>query len=245
MSQEIPGSTSPVSAEPTKSPLERIIGVFFSPKATFEDINRKPDWIVPLVLLLVLGVVAVYVYFLKVDVGGLMLDQIQRAGQPEPPEDRLNSIVKVTKIFYYAGAIVLTPVIALISSGILFAVTNFIFGAETTFKKVFSVRLYADMVFALRTLLAIPVLFVRQPTELGDPSDVVLSNLAWLFPSENKIAHAFGKTLDLFWVWYIIVLGIGLVAVSKKLAFKKALIGPIILWGIFTLFVVVSASFKK
>ena len=29
------------------SPFGRIIGVLFSPKSTFEDIARKPSWILP------------------------------------------------------------------------------------------------------------------------------------------------------------------------------------------------------
>jgi len=33
----------------------RIIGVFFSPKNTFEDIVRKPSWMLPIVLLTVLS----------------------------------------------------------------------------------------------------------------------------------------------------------------------------------------------
>jgi len=35
------------------SPFGRVMGVFFSPKATFEDIVRKPSWIVPAILLTV------------------------------------------------------------------------------------------------------------------------------------------------------------------------------------------------
>ena len=38
-------------SQPVISPIGRIIGVFFSPKATFEDIVRKPSWVLPVVLL--------------------------------------------------------------------------------------------------------------------------------------------------------------------------------------------------
>src|SRR5436190_9147007 len=39
--------------QPAISPLGRVTGVFFSPKATFEDIVRKPSWILPAILLTV------------------------------------------------------------------------------------------------------------------------------------------------------------------------------------------------
>ena len=38
------------------SPVGRIVGVFFSPKATFEDIVRKPSWVLPVLLLTIFSV---------------------------------------------------------------------------------------------------------------------------------------------------------------------------------------------
>jgi len=51
---------SPV-AEPQAaiSPFGRIIGVFFTPKPTFEDIVRKPNWLLPSVLILLMSLAAV------------------------------------------------------------------------------------------------------------------------------------------------------------------------------------------
>src|SRR5260221_7683182 len=37
-------------SQPAISSIGRIIGVFFSPKATFEDIASKPSWAVPIIL---------------------------------------------------------------------------------------------------------------------------------------------------------------------------------------------------
>ena len=38
------------------SPFGRVIGVFFSPKATFEDIVRKPSWLLPVLLTTILSI---------------------------------------------------------------------------------------------------------------------------------------------------------------------------------------------
>ena len=37
--------------------FQKIIGVFFSPTKTFESIDRKPGWIVPVVVILLITVV--------------------------------------------------------------------------------------------------------------------------------------------------------------------------------------------
>src|SRR5260370_128922 len=66
-------STTPVIApEAPQAPgpinyFARIIGVFFSPKATFEDIAKRPSWILPVVLMTVLGAGVAFVMNQKVD----------------------------------------------------------------------------------------------------------------------------------------------------------------------------------
>jgi hypothetical protein len=39
------------------SPFGRIFGVLFSPKPTFEDIARKPTWLLPVIIMALLGAV--------------------------------------------------------------------------------------------------------------------------------------------------------------------------------------------
>ena len=47
----------PVAApQASISPVGRLFGVFFSPKATFEDIARKPSWVAPFVVLFLTGI---------------------------------------------------------------------------------------------------------------------------------------------------------------------------------------------
>src|SRR5436190_1683939 len=43
---------------PSKSAVARVIGVFTSPRETFEDIGRKPGWIVPMLIVLLVSLTA-------------------------------------------------------------------------------------------------------------------------------------------------------------------------------------------
>src|SRR6476646_4071170 len=60
-------ATPAAGAEPKPNSFQRIIGVLFSPDATFASIARRPDWVVPFVLLLVLSLVAGVVIAQHVD----------------------------------------------------------------------------------------------------------------------------------------------------------------------------------
>jgi Yip1-like protein len=245
MSQEIPGSTSPVSAEPTKNPLERIIGVFVSPKATFEDINRKPDWLVPAILIVLVALVVTYVFTSHADMLELIRNQIEKSGKTAPPDEALQSAVKFSVIISYVSVVVIVPLVMVVVSGILFGVFSFIFGVETTFKKIFAANAYASMPSLLKSVIAIPILFVKQPSEFGNPADVVQSNLSILFDPSNKVLFTFGKMIDLFTIWFLIVLAIGVAGVSKNLTVKKSLTVIIVLWVIVVVCVVGWTAIRK
>jgi hypothetical protein len=49
------------------SPFGRIVGVLFSPKKTFEDIARKPSWLLPVVLSTLLGILSTVVLNQRMD----------------------------------------------------------------------------------------------------------------------------------------------------------------------------------
>ena len=54
---ETPPGSMPAAPAPKPNSFQRIIGVLFSPDATFASIARRPDWVVPLVLIVVLALV--------------------------------------------------------------------------------------------------------------------------------------------------------------------------------------------
>src|SRR5262244_2311197 len=63
-------ATTPVGGPDASGPVNhfgRLMGVFFSPKATFQDIAARPSWLVPVLLMTVLGVVTAFVMNQKVD----------------------------------------------------------------------------------------------------------------------------------------------------------------------------------
>ncbi|HKW33485.1 MAG TPA: hypothetical protein VJN92_10810, partial [Candidatus Acidoferrum sp.] len=51
-----PMSDAQAQPQASISPFGRVIGVFFSPKATFEDVVRKPSWLLPVLLTTILSI---------------------------------------------------------------------------------------------------------------------------------------------------------------------------------------------
>ncbi len=72
---------------------QRVVGVVLSPGQTFEDINRRPSWLLPFVLLLLFNLATNFVVY-RVLVTDANFEQVARAkvqwdasaigGQPSP-----------------------------------------------------------------------------------------------------------------------------------------------------------------
>src|SRR6266404_8530071 len=65
-------------SQPAISAVGRVVGVFFSPKATFEDIVRKPSWVLPVVLLTLFSIGVTVVINQRVDWRQFMSQQIEK-----------------------------------------------------------------------------------------------------------------------------------------------------------------------
>src|SRR5215471_10607794 len=85
------------------SGLGRVIGVFFSPKATFEDIVRKPSWLLPLALTTILSICVSIAINQRIDWREFMSQQIEknpRAAQlsAEQKQQQIDGGAKISPI---------------------------------------------------------------------------------------------------------------------------------------------------
>src|SRR5712671_6259424 len=156
-------STSPVIApEAPQAPgpinhFARIIGVFFSPKATFEDIAKRPSWILPAVLMTVLGIVVGFVMNQKVDwrdVASKRIEESPRAANlsAEQKEQQIAMSAKVSPPVAYAfGA--MGPILGvLVVAGVMLLAFNVIGGANANFRVAMGIVSHAFVVSVLGSL---------------------------------------------------------------------------------------------
>jgi hypothetical protein len=110
------------------------------------------------------------------------------------------------------GALVMGPLISLIVAGILFAIFNAALGGEASFKQVLAVLVHAGAVQSLSAILSGTVNYLRG----GAMTSVAnLGALLPMLPDKSFAANLLG-TVDIFLVWYIVVLAIGLGVLYKR-----------------------------
>jgi hypothetical protein len=255
----VPPAPQPVQPEePARmNAMRRLWGVLFSPGETFRDVNRKPTIIVPIILGIVLAVVGGLFFNWKVkpDWDRIFRAQIQkraeRSGQSltsEQIEQQVEFSKKLVPIFPISG-VVFTPLAYLVIAGV-FALGMMLIQAKTTFKKILSVVAWSYTATVLvQTLVFIAVVLVQDQETLNsiDPTpgvNIVPSNAGAFLPSGTSGAFmALASSLDIFSIWYLVLLAIGLAAIagSRKITSKKT--GGMV-FGIWLVFVLVKVGWR-
>ena len=231
---------APEAAAPV-SPIGRIIGVFTSPKQTFTSIAEKPSWVAPMLLMMILAVV----------VGGLLNSKmnwaqyIRHKAEENPRFEQLSEEKKDEAVagqvkfwagFSYAVGAVAIPVSILIFAGIYLVAFNLMSGAGVRYGQSFAITTHAFLPAAITSILAMIILPLKTYGDV-DPENIVATSLkAYLPETAPKPLLALGGSLELFWIWCLVLIAIGFMAANPRKVKPGAAFGIVFgLWAIWVL----------
>jgi hypothetical protein len=201
---------------PAQSFPERLMGIFISPGETLADVARKPDFLAPLILL-VLGAIAVTETMLwKIGMERIVrmsIEQSSRASSmsPEQMDQAVSQGARIGGILAHIGGVVGPPIGLLIIAGLGLLIVNLILGAQAKFKTVFSLICYADLVTLLGTLMAVAVILFGDPDHFNAQNPIPANVGFFLNPHEvSKPLYSLASSADIFTIWFLILIAIGL-----------------------------------
>jgi hypothetical protein len=209
--------SSPAAAQPSLGLAARVFGVLTSPRRTYADIAAHPRWLGALLVVL-LATTGPTVWLLSTPVG-------QRASLDQQMQTLESFGVKVNDQMYEqmqqrapysaaiagVGQVVFLPLSTLLIAGIAFAIFNGALGADAAFRQVFAVVAFSTVLSGLRTLFSAPLNYARE--SLSSPT-----NLASVLPffDDSSFAGRLLGSIDLFLIWWIVNLAIGLAVLYKR-----------------------------
>ncbi|MEN6537124.1 MAG: YIP1 family protein [Bryobacteraceae bacterium] len=233
--------TDIAAQQPEMNEISRLTGVFWEPKPVYENLAVKPRWWVPLILLTVLAICYSAAFSRIVGWDTFMRQQMEtnpRLQQlsVEQRERIIQTQGKVTQWMALGGATVGVAVSTIVMAGVLLLTFNVLGGASLRFKQAFSITSYSMLPTALSTILAIIVMFFKNPEDFDLRNPLVLNVGAFLDPaSVPKWLHSIGVSLDLFSFWVILLLALGFWVASKTMSYTKSLILVVIPWAAYVL----------
>jgi len=234
-----PGEQEPVAKI---SAMGRVFGVLFSPKETFEDIVRKPSWIVPVVILILLGTGVGILLGKKVDWASYSRQQAEKNPQfAQLPEDqkqqRLELSTKIASIATPFAGVIGVPILLLIVTLVYWIGFNVFSGASLPFSRAWAIICYAYVPSAFASIIAMIILYLKRFGDV-DPQRMAATNLAAFL--SNDAAHwltVLGSFVDIFSLWILVLISIGFSVANPRKISKGAAYGTV--FGLWLLFVVI------
>ncbi|NIM20757.1 MAG: hypothetical protein GTO51_11115 [Candidatus Latescibacteria bacterium] len=193
--------------------FSRFSWIFYSPSRVFEDIERGAvGWWQPYIWLGVINLIVAYISI-----------PVQRAimllNPRNLPEETLEQGIESFERFATFG-IVVAPIAVLVTAlitALIGYVLVSILATNANFKRFFTIYLYSSIVANVGYLLSVLiVVYVKGIETIRTTQDAAFSfGLGFLAPPENKFLGACFRSLDLFAIWALVIVGMGLVQVFK------------------------------
>jgi hypothetical protein len=237
-------ATTTLPAPEAQAPINhfgRIIGIFVSPKQTFASIAERPSWLAPLVLLVVLGTAVGALLNTRMNWGEYIRHKAEENARfsqlsEEQKDQAVAGQIKFWSGFTYGAAVVVVPIFALIFALIYWGAFNLFSGAGLRFGSAFGITAHAFLPTAISNILALIILPLKSYGDV-DPENVVATSLrAYLPDGAAKPLVALGGSLELFWIWFLVLVAIGFAAANPKKIKPAASFGIVFgLWGVWVL----------
>jgi hypothetical protein len=196
----------------------RIVGVLTSPRDTFRSVAAHPKVLGVFVIttLVIAGFSTLPVLSEEGKQAALDQQVSQReafTGRPVTDQEYegIRRGMAFAPAFTIGFIVVFAPIMLLVMSGILLAVFNAVLGGAASFKQVMAVVAHAGVVSALSAVFTGPLNYVRGAVGSA-------TNLGVLVPmlDDNSFVKRLLGAIDLFIIWWLLVLAIGLAVLYRR-----------------------------
>jgi hypothetical protein len=201
------GAEASASSPDKLSVTSRIAGIIRRPRSTFDAAIARPRWAGLLIALFAVSIVVSATFFATPVGRQALVDQWERTaiafGQPvdDARYAEFQELSRQGLAYAAATALVTGPVAALVLSALLYGVFR---GRRVSFQQVLAMVVHASVILTLRHVVAAPINYARESSASPTTATLFFSML-----DEGSAAARFFGVIDLFVVWWLVVLAIG------------------------------------
>jgi hypothetical protein len=215
-------TTAPVtSAGPDPGLAARMAGMLFSPHDTFRAIVARPRWLGVMAITLAIGAACQYVIMSSPDLQEALIDQQIRVMNSRGGGASAQQIAGIERVIglmpqiYVGATILLGPLFVAALAGIFVGIFTTLMGGQGTFKQMFAVLAYSGVVSMWSGIFSAVLVASGVPPSGARPPG---ANLGVFVPmlEENSFLLLMLQSIDLFLIWWLIVLAIGISVLYKR-----------------------------
>lgn len=233
--------------QPQMSETATLVNIFFEPGDTFEDLRRKPRFILAMVIVSLLITAYGFGLYYKVGDQGIrqfILEQIEKSPQAsamssEQKSGAVDMQVTISKVVRFAMPVFIA--IFLFIGGLLYWAASKAFGGAGTLFHGISVFIYSSLPPTVVAMIAnFLVLAFKSADEIDlatSQRGVIHANPAYFIDGKaSPVLATLVGTIDLFMIWGWVLAAIGL-RITNRISSASA-------WGIVIIFALIGIFFR-
>lgn len=194
----------------------RLLGVIFSPRATYQAIVARPRALGALAITIGIMAATEGAFFSTQVMREVLLDQqvktIESFGVNinDQTYERMEQGISRAAITTPVSLVVGIPIVAAIIAAVILGIWGMLMGGTGTFKQVYAILAHSGAIFALSVLFAMPLSYATHR--------MAGANLGVFVPmlDESSFVARFLGAIDLFFVWWSINVAIGVGVLFKR-----------------------------
>ncbi len=211
--------------------MNKTIGIFSQPGRVLESLKHYPDWIFPLLVVILISILFTVVtrdYLIEFQRESIYNSTLI----PEEKKDEIiENMESQSATSYYiqtiGGTVFSTVVIYLVAAGAFWILGNFVFGGTASFKQMFAMYSWVGLISGLEYLIKIPLVLAKGSIK------VYLSLAVLLDPDQyNTLLFQILNAFDIFAIWRVVLWGMGF-AIIYNFSKQKSYAGIISVYLIY------------
>ena len=208
--------TEPTLTSPAPVPglFSRLVGVLTAPRATFEKLVPEPRVFGAMALVAVVAALTTSV-FMNTEVGKAAFSEMMqaRANVQMSPEQiqAMERVAPYIRTFSGVAPLIGVPIITMVISAVLFMIFNALMGGTATFRQMMSIVAHSQFVSVIGTIVTTGLNYARGTMTSATNLSAFLPNV-----DEHSFVFRLARMLDLFLIWWLVVLAIGVGVLYRR-----------------------------
>lgn len=246
--QEPPPKKIEEAEPPQMSEVGTLASIFFEPAETFEDLRRKPRFILALLIMVILTTAFSFAFFAKIGTDNykkFVASQIDKSPQTqgldaEKKREAVELNMTITKVIRYVMPVIFLIIFAI--GGLIYWLAGKAFGGTGGYFHGVATWVYASFPPLVLSMIAnFIILFIKPVDDIdigtGSQRGLVNANPSFLIDGKaSPVLATLVGTLDLFMIWGWILAAIGL-RITNRISSGSA-------WAIVIILALVQIAFR-
>ncbi|MBN1396528.1 MAG: YIP1 family protein [Bacteroidetes bacterium] len=213
--------------------LSNIINIFATPTDVFENIKKTPKW--PVAFLIICAVSLICGYFMLPFIQKIM-EETFTVKMSEEQAQKVASTTSRYRMFMR----LLIPITFLLKwlfiSSFLYLGAILFDAQKNNFKTLYAVVVYSEFILALMGIINVLLILIKgvdAVSNLTDLHTIIGLDFFLADKSQNVLLFNFLNNFNVFSVWYVVVLTIGMSVICQLKKWKSAvLVTSVWFWGV-------------